>query len=191
MVNMLQNANRRVTRNDIRYAFAAAYLTIYQGKTMYSISGTEQITLTGNCPFVNLYCVKKIGGKNKILWKISTYTVFSVDATTVTVELRETPVSITGLNLDDISIGEGEIRIVICCCRYFLDIVGEKRRLINGRRLCDMTPRESFGFFIFNPKECDRDSKDTRKVGRAGFFFPSLVIFTPKPGLFDETAPAN
>jgi hypothetical protein len=46
MANILQNIsqnreNKKITKDDVKYAVAAAYLSIYPGKTMYTISNNR------------------------------------------------------------------------------------------------------------------------------------------------------
>jgi hypothetical protein len=181
MVNILQNTTHRITKTDIGKSAAAAYLTIYPGKSMYSIQAGNQKTLYGNSPVADIYCIKKVNGKNTILWKL---VIDGINALGAPLEVyqRSNPTSIVGINLDDIDLEQGKIKILLHCYRYFFADGG--RCLIDGRSLFDITPRESFGFWMLNPKEWDRDSND-----KGGCFFPVIVVFTPKQGLFDEALP--
>ncbi|MDR1334114.1 MAG: hypothetical protein LBJ71_02760 [Holosporaceae bacterium] len=111
MVNILQNTSHRVNWNDIRYAMATAYLTVYPEKTMYSKVDGHQVSLHGNCASSDLYYVKRIGGQNKILWKLTFYTIINATAKTIGVENRPVPTLIVGLNLDGIPMKEGELKM--------------------------------------------------------------------------------
>jgi hypothetical protein len=183
MVNILQNTNHRVNHNDIRYAMAASYLTIYPGETMYSKVEGNQVSLHGNCPCSDLFYVKRINGQNKILWKRTFDSIDNTAPKVIAVEARSAPASIVGLKLNEISMKEGEVKMILHCYRYFY--ANGSRCLWDGRSLFDVTSRESFEFLVFNPEQSDRDSNDKK-----GGFFLNLVIFTPKPGLFDENPPA-
>jgi hypothetical protein len=183
IANILQNINHRVTRNDLKCVVAAACLTIYPGKTMYSTVYGNMVSVYGNCPVTDIFCVKKKDGKNKILWKLVLDVIEATVATEVRVYERKAPVSIVGLNLDDIPLENGEIKIIVHCYRYFF-ASGNRCLAISNRSLYSVTARETFGFLVFNPKQSDRDSED-----KLGGFFMNVVVFKPKPELFSETAP--
>jgi hypothetical protein len=53
-----------------------------------------------------------------------------------------------------------------------------------SKNVLSITARQSFGFLFLNPKAFDRDAID-----KGGAFFPVIVVFTPKPGLFDGKIP--
>jgi hypothetical protein len=53
---------------------------------------------------------------------------------------------------------------------------------VDGRSCKDVSPREAFGFYIISPKGHGGTYDKT--------YFNAVVIFTPKPGLFNETPPA-
>jgi hypothetical protein len=97
-------------------------------------------------------------------------------------EQRSTPISIVGIDLNDIVIKEGEIKMVLRCYIFFMS--ASNRYLLNGYSTLKMSARESFGFLLLKPKEYDRDGTD-----KIGCFFPAIVVFTPKPGLFSEIVP--
>jgi hypothetical protein len=50
-------------------------------------------------------------------------------------------------------------------------------KLTDNRTWSKISPREAFGFLILTPKAQGGE-----------FYFTSIVIFTPKPGLFDKNA---
>jgi hypothetical protein len=187
-VNIIQNismnrSNKKIGGADIRYAVSAAYLTVYPGNTMYSVLNGTQKNTYGHFPHGDFYCVKKIDGQNKILWKITFHTAWADRASNIRYERRPTPTSIVGINLNDIAANEGEIKIVLRCYSYFAR--ESNRYLLDGRTTLSITVRQSFGFLFLNPKEFDRDGVD-----KGGSFFPAIVTFTPKPGLFDENPPS-
>jgi hypothetical protein len=76
----------------------------------------------------------------------------------------------------ELSIKPGETKIIIENCIYFLR--ASYFRLVDGRTWANISSREAFGFLLLTPK-----------VQGDVFYFDSIVIFTPKPGLFDETPP--
>jgi hypothetical protein len=184
MANILQNkGNKKITKDDIKYAMAGAYLSIYPGTTMYSVTSAHQKNIYGHFPHGDLYCVKRTNGQNNILWKITCHTSRAITPKGMTCDQRSNPASIGGVNLNDISIEEGQIKMILhCYCFFYQD---GNRYLLNGNSTLSITAREAFGFSLLEPKGFVRNSAEP------GFsaFFPVIVIFTPKPGLFDDTAP--
>ena len=75
-----------------------------------------------------------------------------------------------------LKINPGEVKIIVDSCLYR-----------NSDRMTTLegtfpSHKEAFGFYLLNPKHVDESSK-------SHYFFHSVIIFTPKPGLFSETNP--
>jgi hypothetical protein len=192
MANILQNASqnrdidhRKITVDDIKNAMAAAYMSIFPGKTMYPISA--HVLPRGIGPFAALYCVKGLGGGRAcVLWRRAIYTVDSCcNPSKITVvdcclTARTLVTASTNANASDICPGlkieNGEIKIIVECT-IFYNHKDQIYKFTDGRWCKDVPPSKAFGFSILTP--ADKNS----------CYFNSIVIFTPKPGLFSETAP--
>jgi hypothetical protein len=73
----------------------------------------------------------------------------------------------------NLKIKDGEIKVIIECAIF--KYTGFD--YIDGRLSKNVSPREAFGFWMLSPKPiyvC---------------YFNTVVIFTPKPGLFDDNGP--
>ena len=82
-----------------------------------------------------------------------------------------------------LKINPGDIKIIIeCTIHYTRD---EVYSFTDGRKPSNVSPSEVFGLLLYKlspPKTRDGITNDA-------LYFNSVVIFTPKPGLFDETPP--
>jgi hypothetical protein len=65
--------------------------------------------------------------------------------------------------------------IVECCCCYHKE--NGPDTFSDGRKCQNVSPREAFGLYILSPK------------AKGEGYFNSVIIFTPKPGLFDQNPP--
>jgi hypothetical protein len=82
----------------------------------------------------------------------------------------------------DLKINKDEIKILVEC--YSLYIAEDNFRFSDGRKCSSVSPREAFGFLVLRPTASAAGYSARQKP-----YFTSIVIFTPKPGLFNETAP--
>jgi hypothetical protein len=181
MVNMLQNVsqgrpNKRITAIDIKYSISAAYLAVYQGTTMWPIA-LHRFPL-GHVPFVVICCVKGLANeKASVMWYKSYYSVdyypctptkmgggsspsTTLDRTLVTNATDVDP----SIIYPGLKIKEGEIKIIVDCSIF----VSYSQHSL----------KETLGFLILNPTCSRRD-----------VMFNTVVIFTPKSNLFNETPP--
>jgi Flp pilus assembly protein TadG len=186
MANMLQNANKRVTLNDIRYAVRGAYLTFYPGTTMYS-TGYRQHPV-GHFPLGFVYYVTgNSNGTASIVWalqfhmdsnfseKVATKPETSTHAYSVVNFLTNiTPSAIH----PKLRINPNEKKIIVECCCCYHDKPGEPDTFSDGRKCQNVSPKEVFGLYILSPKVKNQA------------YFNYIVIFTPKPGLFDQNPPS-
>jgi hypothetical protein len=190
MASMLQEVsqnreNKKITLADLKNVAASAFLTIYPGKTAYPTS-TERY-IYGHFLDCFVHCVKGVNGKASVLWNkricsyigtgpsnvsVTNFTTVSHWSSLVKYQQNVAPSSI----YKDLTVKNGETKIIVECLSY-IDI---NYGFTDGRPPTT-SAREKFGFWIFNPE-------GTSVTGRG--YFNQVVIFTPKPGLFDETPPS-
>ncbi|MDR1982449.1 MAG: hypothetical protein LBQ08_01460 [Holosporaceae bacterium] len=188
--NILQNVsknrtNKRITWNDMKYALIQGGMTFYPETSVFCIGG-ERTHIYGHCLSTFVHCVKGLeDGKASVLWQI----MYSSQNNTTPAENFNTGVleghacSVVKYlqNVDPSSILEGlkinkdEIKILIeYGLLYVLSTSGYA--FTDGRICLDVSPQKAFGFLILSPK-----------VSAGDVYFTRVVVFTPKPGLFDET----
>jgi hypothetical protein len=198
MVNILQNvsqnrANKKVTTDDIKYAMTSSFLTIFPGITQYSDKGTGNPACAfplGYFPVIWIYCV--IGnsdGTASVAWVnhacIDYYsaggrglqTPSSHNGSTVKYFKNKNPSSI----YPTLRIGSGEIKIICECSLCYHYLSGGNWIFSNGNPVRQVLVRDAFGFYLLSPKSITARRED---------FFSTVIIFTPNPGLFDETLPS-
>ena len=194
MAQIIQSHNRRITIDDLINAGKMAYLTIFPGETM--LAKKMFYYPLGYVAAYGIFYVKGVGeNKTSVIW--SAY--FAVDGycnytarNGVWYQFSSTYLSLfKSKSLTDatstqihpkLRIKQGETKIIVECALEY----------VHGRYYADGTPcssrsfREAFGFLIFSPS-CVR-----YPYGSWTFhsFFHSVTIFTPKPGLFSDTAPS-
>jgi hypothetical protein len=84
---------------------------------------------------------------------------------------------------NDLKIKNGEIKILVECTMLYFENINYP--FGDGRLSTTVSVGEAMGFWMLQPKA----SAGVSAAG--GFsFFSSVVIFTPKPGLFSETPPS-
>jgi hypothetical protein len=191
MASMLQEVsqkreNKKITAADLRNVAASAFLAIYPGKTAYPTSPGKFIY--GHFWDCFVHCVKGVNGKADVLWNkricahigtagpsnvsVTNFTTVSHWSSLVKYQQNVAPSSI----YKDLTVKNGETKIIVECLCY---TESANYGFTDGRP--NNTPqREKFGFWVLNPKA---------NAG-GGAFFNQTVIFTPKPGLFDETPPS-
>ncbi|MDR1235406.1 MAG: hypothetical protein LBJ96_00205 [Holosporaceae bacterium] len=187
MANILQNisqnrVDKKITKDDIKHAVAAAYLSVYQGKTMYTTS--RLCTPLGHASSGNLYCVKGLeNGNASVIWCHRWHSANnSPSPAEITIENRDSR-SIVNMGSNspskiypDLRIQKGEMKILVEVCFHYSKSSGYG--FTDSRMCADVSSKTAFGFFVLNPPR-KGDS----------IYFNTVVIFTPKPGLFDDTAP--
>jgi hypothetical protein len=187
LINMLQNQQYGlITSNNIRYAVAGAYLTIFTGKTMYTTANGK--TPLGYSPSGNLFYVKgNDDGTASVIWSVGWFsgddspspatisikpTADLVTSGLVTVKTNVPPLEI----YPELQIQPGEVKILVevgLCYKASSPLYG----FSDDRNCQDVSPKTAFGLLLLNPPHVNE------------IFFNKVVIFTPKPGLFNETAP--
>jgi hypothetical protein len=208
-VNILQNisqnrVNKRVTLNDIRHAASAAYLSIYPGTAMWATTPSYPMKHQyghASCGYIT--CVKGMsGGKAKVVWRVLTHTAgfmlpsnagHTVNGHVGNTVIKNAVNSISNPSsiYKDLRINEGEMKLLTECSVIYG--INEGGFAFNDGRLCsDVSIREALGFWILNPKYLTNydDVYHSGGMTASATYFNTVIIFTPKPGLFDETAPS-
>ncbi len=203
MVNILQNISqgrktedgkddRKIKRNDIRRAAALAYLSIYPGKTMYYNGNGKRAHDLSHYPLFHIYYVKGLAdGKASVIWGQSMHLYGSTPLSggfygVITSTDSDSKV-IFGTNISSsiifpsLKINEGEEKIIVECALYNGYQSMNSNEYISTTGV-SITSRKAFKCFFATPKP-NYPNADY------GYYFNSVAIFTPAPGLFDETPP--
>jgi hypothetical protein len=192
IINILQNVsqkreNKRITWNDLKFAIVSGFSTIYPGKTMFCTKASTHVY--GHCPIAFVVCVKGVGGgKASVLWAMmySAQNSLSIDANNNT-GLRDNHANSAIRCLKDVhpsqiynglEIKEKEMKILVEC--NIIYISDAANFFTDGRCCGNVSFREAMGFFILNPNAATKWKANSTHFSR-------VMIFTPKPGLFDET----
>ena len=177
-INVVQNkeAGGKVTKKDIMNALALAYQIVFPGKTLYS--GFRK----AYSAYTMIYYVKgEAGGKASCKWvlHITPNTATSPNMITALAKSGASYSTVTwGTNVvpstiyPTLTIFEGQEQIIVENMLYW------NYGFSDASNFAPRTAKEAFGFYLLNPK-----------VKGTQMFFNSVLIFTPKPGLFDETGP--
>ena len=195
MANIIQNIsqkrdNKKIKLEDLKNAIALAYQTIYPGTTMFW-QGSGLYFVHYPHPIICYVKGNSDGSAttvwSKVLWSGESE---SVSPTTIKSQTLTKTHDISSINMGtnlqpsqihpNLKIKSGEIKIIVEA-PIFLNTTYSKD--INGKS--GYTSREAFGCRLVSPKR-RLNSTDERRGG----YFNSVVIFTPKPGLFDETPPS-
>ena len=187
MVNIIQNIsqkreNKKITANDLKYATALASQTIYPGTTLF--------WKNKGMPFLHFshpiiyYVEGNKDGTATTYWRKAFYTDRKEAVSPATIQhslvttTHTSSVVTMGSKLQPsqiyptLKIGPGEVKIILEVFLYF----NASSKDVNGKS--GYTDREAFGCRLVSPKH------------KGAGYFHSVVIFTPKPGLFSETAPS-
>ncbi|MBO4405861.1 MAG: hypothetical protein J5821_03955 [Alphaproteobacteria bacterium] len=198
MANILQNisqkregADRKITCNDIRYAASLAFLSMFPGTTNFHSGRRFDLGYVG---LGYMFCVKGNSDSTaSVLWGrrfhfadwASSPSKVGVDAAFFG---RSNVKELTNASPSEIyptlKIKPDEIKIIIECAVFYQQ--GSAYGFTDGRSSTDVSPSEAFGLRLYKlspPK--------TRAGMNICLYFHSAVIFTPKPGLFDKTPPAD
>lgn len=191
--SMLQNVSQErmdktVTLTDLKNVIGCAYLSFFPGDTQYS---TAKNTLPlGYGPSGHIYCVRgESDDKASVLWcKRWNSAVVDYVPNSLIIEDERDARSLINLGenvspsdiYEDLEIYEGEIKIIVeaaTCC-------SESYKLSDGGTVVELGGRsKAYGFYVYPFKGAFSD-----KAGES-ISLNSVVIFTPKPGLFSETPP--
>ncbi len=189
MVNLIQNVsqnrtNKRITLEDLKYCLISPYLKIFPNTSIYS-TGSHNYIL-GYAPLVLIVCVK---GNNdataSVKWSRRIHTADnSSSPAQISIDTRNDRSLIkTATNVvpskiyPTLTIEPGETKIIIECSLHYSQWY--QYYFTDGRPTSSVSPREAFGFYLLS------NLPHTQEL-----YFQSVVIFTPKSGLFDDNVPS-
>ena len=184
MVNIIQNisqkrTNKKITATDLKYATAMAYQTISPGMAMFS--GNNGPLLFTSHPMI-YYVEGNNDGTATTVWRQTIWTGNShtVSPSTIRHETYTYTHDVSAINMGTnlqpsqiyptLKIKPGEVKIIVETLLFY--------------ETSQKAPREVFGCLLASPKRRQNGTSQKR-----GGYFNSVVIFTPKSGLFDETPP--
>lgn len=194
MVNVIQNVsqnriNKRITQKDLNYARYLAGLVYFPGLSHYCTE-TNELPL-GICIVFFVYYVKGTAhNKCKVIWRLDGHsTAKSPDNSPPTLFDGDSDWSIVNSSNGELSsssvyksltIEKDEVKILLEL--HFNALPSYIAS--NGKPWGNVSLSQRFGLFLISPKSCSKSSSIYS-------YFNTVTIFTPKPGLFSETAPAK
>ena len=179
----------KINTNDIKYAASLAHLSIYPGKTMYADRkrGNYSHELS-HMPYFYIHYVRGLpGGKASVLWSYYCFCFDAVDPTgwnigdngsVYCVVKRKTNVAPKDI-YPTLKISEKDDDKIIIECPLFCRDLTMSVNAYAASDNQDTRAKKAFNCQLATPKA-------SYKENLYGFYFPSVVIFTPKKGLFDE-----
>ncbi len=187
MVNLIQNVSqnredKKITLEDLKHCLISPYLKIFPNTTIYATSAYHYIL--GYFPLIFIVYVK---GNNdstaSVIWrkriwandKIDTYKI-SVDTSDNRSLINTASNVIPSKIYPTLMIKPGETKIIIECALHYSQWY--KYHFTDGRPTSSVSPREAFGFHLLSSLPHTQE-----------LYFQSVIIFTPKVGLFSETPP--
>ena len=201
VANILQNIsqkreNKKIKLDDIKYAASLAYLTIYPGTTMYRVGTSGSRHELSHAPRLNIFFVRRLaGGKASCLWfrrfigeGASTPTGWNPSSTVGGSDVsRVYPnVDVAPSNIyPTLKIGEGEEKIIIEANIF------NSNKTMNANDYVESDRQEALAKKAFNCKLVAPKPLSKNINAANGWYFNSVVIFTPKSGLFSETPPTE
>ncbi len=200
-VNIIQNISQKrgasdptklkISINDIKNAASLAFLSLYPGKTMYRIGTSGSRHELSHAPRLNIFYVKGLpGGKASCLW----FRRFLGETTPIWSLFTGAPSAAESSvkNLSNVSpseiyptlkIGENEEKIIVEVNLFnALHVMNENEYVESDKQ--EVLARKAFKCRLVAPKALEKNAN-----GINGWYFDSVIIFTPKPGLFDPDNP--
>jgi len=186
--NIIQNISHdnKITSNDIIHACCMAYLTIYPGTTMF-YKGTG-FGLGHRPELFITYVVGNPDGTASCKWALHLFTNSAESPTKVSVgkETSQHKGSLVNFKQNvapsiiypSLKMNSTDKKIIVeSAVLYQPGSKDSSGRQFNSSKDC-------FGYFLINPKP-----KTTMPQYNCEWYYHSVNIFTPKVGLFTETAP--
>ena len=195
MASMLQNVSQNrtsktITRTDIKYIYVSSYLTIFPGTTQFVYR--EFVPTLGYTPMIWIYYVKgNADSTASVVWALRFHSAdFPKEPNRIDCDSKNGQRAVVK-NLKNVApskiypslkIQPGEVKIILECQIHYSQWSGYS--FPDGRNCSQVSPREAFGFYVYPiaPTNIPGASNDS-------IYFPSVVIFSPRSGLFSETAP--
>jgi hypothetical protein len=150
---------------------------------MYTTS--DKTAPLGYVPHGNIYYVRgNNNGTADVLWCIRFHNAYNCPSplnmvlesvpwgTVITNKINAVPSDI----YPELKIQNGEIKIIVECAFHYVTSSIYKYKFTANKWCKDVPPKTAFGFYMLD-------------LPTFGWFFNNVEIFTPKPGLFDETPP--
>jgi hypothetical protein len=175
-VNMIQNNRTKLTKSDLAEIFSAAFLTVFPGKTQFSGDA--------GLPIIYVFYVRgENNGSASVIWMWDSSVQGSspFPRNTVKVSAGEHGDSRRPVRYktnaepkeiyENLSIQPGEVKMIVSISRVCSPVTIAKK---------------TFGFYVMNPSPYRKNGLYTYSTL---FFFSTIVVFTPNPGLFDEDHP--
>ena len=206
-VNIIQNISQKrgasdstklkISIPDIKYAASLAFLSMYPGKTMYIIGTSGARHELSHAPRLNIFYVKGLpGGKASCKWLLrflgdyaSTPITLSSKSNTAGENARSVNVPADATTPSDIyptlKIGENEEKIIV-----EVNLVNASH-IMNANNYVETDKQATLAKKAFNCRLVTPKPLETEAAATEGWYFSSVVIFTPKPGLFSETPPTE
>jgi hypothetical protein len=199
--NMIQNISQKrgaedptklkITKPDLQHIFTLATLTIYPDNNFCSIYRGHKY---GHFGEIFLHYIKgNDNGTADVIWRCMVQ-MYANGENPYAIGVGDNSGSLNGRShikvqkgvspqqiWPTLKIGPGEKKIIVECCIDYTNTSTYK--LGNGDGCNTVSPSKIFGFNLIKPKGTNRE--DTVDFA----YFNSVVIFTPKSGLFTETAP--
>ena len=200
MAQMLQTvsqnrSDKKITWSDLKRVTAAAYLSIYPGTTMFW-QGKGHVF--GHFPHPMVYYVKGLSNGNaSCIWRAQMHP--SHEGNTSPSNMNGAPNNHDDYNISAVryktdvppaqiyptlKIKPGEVKIIVDALIYYQQ--GSYFPFADGQT--DVSVREAFGLYLVTPK-VRRQNPASLSYNQNCGYFNSVVIFSPNPGLFDETPP--
>ena len=199
--NIIQNisqkregAKRKITCNDIRYAASLAYLSMFPGTSRFV--SQKNVSELGYCPHGYVVCVKGNSDSTaSVLWnRRFHFTHNALNPSSVILDqssfhrsnIKILTNAVPSEIYPTLKINPGEIKIIIECNVHYSQ--SSNYSFTDGRKTSKVSPSEAFGLRLY---KLSPPVTRGREEGwpNDGIYFHAAVIFTPKPGLFDETPP--
>jgi hypothetical protein len=198
IVSILQNISqkrkdKRIAFDDIKYAMSAAFLSVFPGVTQYPTKGLGYPVCAfpiGYFPIIYVHYVigNSDGTKASVIWLKHAYTdYYSVGGrggetwltdhywgSIVRYKTSSDPSSI----YPGLKIAPNEVKIIFECALCYH--ATSNWSFSNDIFCRDVPVKKAMGFYLLSPKSVS---------GNKEYYFSTVVIFTPKSGLFDGTPP--
>ena len=194
MANILQNIsqkreNKKITLADIRHATALAYLTAYPATTMFKKTNGYEFA---HLPYLWIHIVQGLENGNAsciysicVVNRVNSEGPTSPNNITLNAGIKSTYSNYNQLKyltnaapsaiLPSLKINPNEQKVIIEAKFWHNSNTAD----LNGNT--NIPAKKAFGLFLVNPKSVNNSNVN---------WFNSIAIFTPKPGLFDETPPS-
>ncbi len=188
IANILQNisqnrTDKKIKSTDLKYAMALANQTMFPGKTMFKEGSGRPLVYT---PWIFVYFIAQgnTNGTASEIWHKAMYSLHT-----------QTPSGITCTTgyTDRTSVGHSKTNVDPSQIHPSLKIGQDPKIIIESAIYFDYGSGNPYDYTPSGQKVYAKQAMGlhlTKPKLRSYCFFNSVVIFTPKPGLFSETPPS-